>query len=463
MSIHPRRAEADCDTLRVGLTAHVGIKNPKVSVSFYRGFPLSFLFSNSKNPAIETVARRIGRKTIGLSHPKRGGRGIVVGAAVASLAVAGTLAAGAPAASASTARASISRLANCSWHPLSLINGWRSEQSVFNSGNPSYCVTSNGMVYLSGSLAQPGGGSDEVAVLPAAARPASNLYLSVYTFGGTTGVLFISTAGDIEAFSGAAGGGDTAFTSLAGISFPGTTVAQQPLSLLNGWQSAQSQFGTGDPSYSVTSDQVVHLSGSLNGSQITPGLSGFPGISANSPEKFAVLPPGDGPAACSSTETYTFGGVPGVLAFEPSGELDAYATGLSIYNTPSAGYTSLASISFPEASWAPSTQALTLNAGWSASIDSGCANSNFVGPGYTLIGGVVYLSGDMISSGSPNGTFATLPLAARPTHTLYLTMNEGPADPASLEIDPNGNMTVFASGAATGVNSLTGLSYQVSS
>jgi hypothetical protein len=319
------------------------------------------------------------------------------------------------------------------------------------------------MVYLSGSLAQPGGGSAEVAVLPAAARPASNLYLSVYTFGGTTGVLFISTAGDILAFSGAAGGGDTAFTSLAGISFPGTTVAQQPLSLLNGWQSAQSQFGTGDPSYSVTSDQVVHLSGSLNGSQITPGLSGSPGISANSPEKFAVLPSGAVPAACSSTETYTFGGVPGVLAFEPSGELDAYATGLHIYNTPSAGYTSLASISFPEAAWAPSTQALTLNAGWSASIDSGCANSNFVGPGYTLIGGVVYLSGDMISSGSPNGTFATLPLAARPTHTLYLTMNEGPADPASLEIDPNGNMTVFASGAASGVNSLTGLSYQVSS
>ena len=104
-----------------------------------------------------------------------------------------------------------------------------------------------------------------------------------------------------------------------------------------------------------------------------------------------------------------------------------------------------------------------LNAGWSASIDSGCANSDFVGPGYTLIDGVVYLSGDMISSGSPNGTFATLPQAARPTHTLYLNLNEGPADPASLEIDPDGNMTVFASGAVSGVNSLTGLSYQVSS
>jgi hypothetical protein len=421
---------------------------------------LRFLSSNSNNPAIETVAHRIGRKTIGLSHPKRAGRGIVVGAAVASLAVAGALAASASTASASTARGI---LASCSWHPLSLMNGWQSEQSVYNSGNPSYCVTSDGMVYLSGSLAQPGGGSDEVAVLPAAAAPASNLYLSVYTFGGTTGVLYINTSGEILAFSGAAGGGDTAFTSLAGISFPGTTVAQQPLPLLNGWQSAQSQYGTGNPSYSVTSDQVVHLSGSLNGSQITPGLGDSPGISANSAEKFAVLPSGAVPANCSSTETYTFGGVPGVLAFEPSGELDAYATGLSVYNTPSAEYTSLAGISFPEASWAPSTHALTLNAGWSALIDSGCDNNIFVDPGYTLIDGVVYLSGDMTSSDSPNGTFATLPQAARPTHTLYLTLNEGPADPASLEIDPDGNMTVFASGAFTGVNSLTGLSYQVSS
>jgi hypothetical protein len=408
----------------------------------------------------------MGRKAIGLRHPKRGGRGIVA-AAVASLAVAGALAASAPEASASTGRG-VGTLASCSWQPLSLMNGWQSEQSVYDSGNPSYCVTSDGMVYLSGSLAQPGGGSDEVAVLPATAAPASNLYLSVYTFGGTTGVLYISTSGEILAYSGAAGGGDTAYTSLAGISFPGTTVAQHPLALLNGWQSAQSEYGTGDPSYSVTSDQVVHLSGSLDGSQITPGLNENVAIGDNTPERFAFLPSGAVPAACSSTETYTYGGVPGVVAYEPSGEMDAYAMGLSIYNTPSAGYTSLAGISFPEASWASSTHALTLNAGWAGSTDSGCATFAPVSPGYTLIDGVVYLSGDLslIDNGgplNPNGTFATLPQAARPTHTLYLTMNEGPADPASLEIDPDGNITIFASGGYTGVDSLTGLSYQLSS
>jgi hypothetical protein len=424
---------------------------------------LRFLSSNSSNPATETIVHRIRRKTIGLSRPKRGRRGIVVGAAVASLAVAGTLAASAPTASAATARAVVT-LGSCSWQPLSLLNGWQSEQSVYDSGNPSYCVTGDGMVYLSGSLAQPGGGSDEVAVLPAAAAPASNLYLTVYTYGGTKGALFIGTDGEILAYSGAAGGDDTGFTSLAGISFPGTTVAQQPLTLVNGWQSAQSEYDTGNPSYSVTSDQVVHLSGSLNGSQITPGLPGLPGTGADSPTEFAVLPSGVAPADCSSTETYTYGGVPGVLAYLPSGEMDAYATNVDgVYNTASAEYTSLASISYPEASWAPDTQALTLNAGWSANVDSGCNTYTIVNPGYIVIDGVVYLSGDMSSDPLQDGTFATLPPAARPTHTLYLTFNEGPADPASLEIDPDGNMTIFASGATDGANSLTGLSYQVSS
>jgi hypothetical protein len=215
--------------------------------------------------------------------------------------------------------------------------------------------------------------------------------------------------------------------------------------------------------YSVTSDNVVHLAGSLDGSQVTPGLSGSPGISANSPEKFAVLPPGARPAACSSTETYTYAGVPGVLAFEPTGELDAYAQGLSLYNTPSARYTSLAGISFPAAS-APSAQTLALATGWESSTDSGCNSLSTEDAGYTLINGVVYLSGTMINSvGPPDGTFATLPQGVRPTHTLYLILNEGPAPRASLEIDPNGNMTVFGSGNATGVQSLAGLSYQVNS
>jgi hypothetical protein len=394
-----------------------------------------------------------------LNHLNRGRRGSIAGAALASLALAvGALAASGPAASASIAPR------ECSWHPLSLMNGWQSAQGAWGTGNPSYCVTSLGVVYLSGSLTQPGGGLSEVAVLPAQAAPASNLYLSVYTMSGTAGVLQIDANGAIFAYNGNSGGNVTAFTSLAGVSFPGTTVSQQPLSLQNGWKSAQGLYGTGDPSYSVTGDNVVHLSGSLDGSQITPGLGGAPGISANSPEKFAVLPPGARPAACSSTETYTYAGVPGVLAFEPTGELDAYAHYLFLYNTPSAQYTSLAGIAFPEASTAASVQTLALATGWESSTDSGCNTLNIEDAGYTLINGVVYLSGTMVNTvGSPDGTFATLPPGVRPTHTLYLILNEGPGDHASLEIDPDGNLTVFGSGNAGGVPSLAGLSYQVNS
>jgi hypothetical protein len=382
-------------------------------------------------------------------RPRRGGRAAVAGALVA-LGLAGA-AVGAPAASARITPP------DCWWHPLSLANGWQSAQNQWDTGNPSYCVTSDGMVYLSGSLTQPGGGSDEVAVLPPQARPASNMYLSVYSMSGTVGVLQIDTDGGMFAYNANSGGNVTAFTSLAGVSFPGTTVAQQSLSLLNGWKSAQGEWGTGDPSYSVTSDQVIHLSGSLDGSQVTPGLSD------DAAEEFAVLPSGARPFWCSSTETYTYAGVPGVLAVEPTGAMYAYATGGHIYNTPSAQYTSLAGISLVEAS-VLGGKALALASGWNASTDSGCTNSDTVDPGYNLINGVVYLSGDMISSSFPSGgTFATLPAEARPTHTLYLILNEGPAMHASLEIDPNGNMTLFGSGFASGVDSLTGLSYQVTS
>jgi hypothetical protein len=51
------------------------------------------------------------------------------------------------------------------------------------------------------------------------------------------------------------------FTGLAGISYPAKAMAMSTLPLANGWQSSDSQWGTGDPSYSV-SNGMVYLSGS---------------------------------------------------------------------------------------------------------------------------------------------------------------------------------------------------------
>ena len=109
-----------------------------------------------------------------------------------------------------------------SWTSLSLINGWVSENGTFQSGNPKV-AQQNGIVYLSGSLAQPGGGNSEFAVLPSADRPTHNMWITVYTEGDTSGTLFIAASGVMQAFSATSCASvNTAqcFTSLATVSYP---------------------------------------------------------------------------------------------------------------------------------------------------------------------------------------------------------------------------------------------------
>jgi hypothetical protein len=112
--------------------------------------------------------------------------------------------------------------AGVSWTSLSLINGWASENGAFGTGNPKV-AEQNGIVYLSGSLAQSTPGNSEFAILPSSFRPTHNLYITVYTDGDTTGTLYITSSGVMEAYSApSCGSGDTAqcFTSLATVSFP---------------------------------------------------------------------------------------------------------------------------------------------------------------------------------------------------------------------------------------------------
>jgi hypothetical protein len=79
------------------------------------------------------------------------------------------------------------------------------------------------VVYLSGSLHQSTPGSPVFAFLPSTFRPAHNMWITVYTYGGTSGTLYIGKDGTMEAVaSGACGSGNTAqcFTSLATVSYP---------------------------------------------------------------------------------------------------------------------------------------------------------------------------------------------------------------------------------------------------
>jgi hypothetical protein len=130
---------------------------------------------------------------------------------------------GAGSASAATAQPAAPAVTGVTWHPLTPINGWHSGQTQYSTGNPAWAVQ-KGVVYLSGSVIQTSGTNQELAVLPAAARPSRVLYITVYTLDGTQGWLTIYPTGQVYAsaspYSDAQG-----FTSLAGISFPAPAMA----------------------------------------------------------------------------------------------------------------------------------------------------------------------------------------------------------------------------------------------
>jgi hypothetical protein len=127
-----------------------------------------------------------------------------------------------PAHHAAGGQAAASTGVSVSFHGLSLVNGWVSEQVNDGTGNPRVGVL-NGVVYLKGSLAQPTPGSSLLAQLPTADRPVDTLLITVWTSGGNPGTLEITTDGRMFLSSNApCGSGDSAqcFTSLASISYP---------------------------------------------------------------------------------------------------------------------------------------------------------------------------------------------------------------------------------------------------
>ena len=109
-----------------------------------------------------------------------------------------------------------------SWNSLVLQNGWSSSNATYGTGNPKVALQGN-VVYLSGSMHQSSGTNDVFAFLPSTFRPTHNLYMTVYTNGGTTGTVFIGKDGTMQAFSSSSCGSlSTAqcFTSLASVSYP---------------------------------------------------------------------------------------------------------------------------------------------------------------------------------------------------------------------------------------------------
>jgi hypothetical protein len=360
----------------------------------------------------------------------------VVAASVAACGLTIGLAVGAPAAHAGS---------GCTWAPISLENGWHSEQGVYGTGDPSVCLEDAGMVYLSGSLAAPSGSSYEFGVLPVWDWPEHNLYFDVYTMDGSFGVLRIDTDGTMWAYGGM--GRSSQYTSLAGVSYPDAAVSQADLQLEGGWQSADSQWATGDPAISITSG-IVHLSGSMMRPAGPPSASSG-GYSA------AALPPQAEPSDTDTFATtgYAFGGQIQEVSIISSG-----SSGGVVFGALNNRYTSLAGINYPTAptAWQPMP------------LLNGYTSFGFNGPSYYMSGNVVYLDGWVDLPLGFDGEIAVLPPAERPSHDLYMLAfanGQSSSGYAMLTIDQDGSMWISTAPTGGQSNSvfLAGLSFHLGS
>jgi hypothetical protein len=155
---------------------------------------------------------------------------------------------------------------------LALRNGWTSSQSQFNSGNPAAGVQGGG-VYLAGSMHQPSSATgNHFATLPRGLRPSHVTVIPAYTDNGTAGAIAVETTGAMFVYGH---GPESAYTSLAGISFPVTSVRFHNLSLVSGWGPGPGVLGL-KPAAGIQNG-IVYLAGGVHH---TSGTS----------DRFATLP-----------------------------------------------------------------------------------------------------------------------------------------------------------------------------
>ena len=314
------------------------------------------------------------------------------------------------------------------WHKLTLQNGWVSSQQAYDSGDPAVAIQ-RGIVYLSGSMHQASGTSGNFARLPRGFRPAHVLYLHVYTFAGAEGSMAIAPNGQMLVGAGRA----TGYTSLAGISFPVSSVRMHTLHLLNGWASARQIVG-GDPQAGVQGG-IEYLAGSMHQAS---------GTSAD----FARLPRGLRPSRDMVLTDFTDLGAPGAAEILTNGQMAAFGT-------TARSFTALDGLSFPATT--AGFQQLSLVKGW-APNGSALGGPPVVG----IRNGVVYFAGGVEQLSGQGGQIATLPHACWPVHNLWLPLFTAGGQVGGVEIAKNGEMFVFG-GDAAGYSGLAGISYPVSS
>jgi hypothetical protein len=320
---------------------------------------------------------------------------------------------------------------------MTLLNGWKSANGLYGTGDPAWAIE-DGIVYLSGSLTQPGATPDaniEFAVLPPAESAFPDILTVTYTVDGTQGFVDVSHLGQLSAWSPDSSDAQQ-YTSLAGISYPAASTAQTNLPLVNGWQGQDTNLGYDNPAWTMAAG-TVHLSGPVTG--------------GTAPE-FSVLPAFARPAHAAYFPVRLSGSGVGVVLVEPDGTMQASGTG-------SVDLTQLDAVSFLAASTAVAP--LSLLNGWQSA--QGLYGTG--DPGYSVTGGIVHLSGSLTQPTAGSAEFATLPPSAWPSHYLYITTYAFDGTPGAVEITPTGQMYAFGPdpGDTQAYTSLAGVTFPVGS
>ena len=299
--------------------------------------------------------------------------------------------------------------------PLTLVNGWADYGN--GSANPAVAKV-NGIVHLQGGM-KTSGTNPVPFTLPAADRPAHDVFVPVDLCNGDNGRLDITPSGvvTVEAEEGVWANAKC-LTSLDGVSFARSASSFTPLTLQNGWTNYAS--GTANPAARKISG-IVHLQGAMQ----TNGTN----------QVAFTLPPADRPALRIFVPVDLCGATNGDLFIQADGSVTVEAEG-GVWGNAQC-FTSLDGVSFaPSAS---SFTPLTLENGWTS---TGLASAP---PAVRVISGVVHLEGDMYSNGINPVPF-TLPAAFRPAHNVAVKVALCGNDSGTLIIGPGGEATVQAEG-----------------
>lgn len=139
--------------------------------------------------------------------------------------------------------------------PLTLLNGWTG--APFGTSSPAVELL-DGIVRFRGAIA--GGTSTAMFTLPAAFRPATNVYVPINLCNAAKGRLFIEPSGDVSVHAATSFTDAQCFTSLDGAVFAQTGAGFSPLSLANGWSHAP--FGTASAAAAAIGG-IVQLKGAM--------------------------------------------------------------------------------------------------------------------------------------------------------------------------------------------------------